>query len=99
MSYDRNPKEAVDDPEPIVDRDPNDGLIITTREWIEWHLAKALTSAEIEELRKRLTHYGDDAGLEELNCLVEPKRFDFNRLSHVAVTKYATKSDLKGLTW
>jgi hypothetical protein len=99
MNHDRNPKEAVDDPEPIVDRDPNDGLIITTPEWIEWHLAKALTSAETEELRERLTHYGDEAGLEELNYLVEPTRFDFNRLSHVAVTKYATRSDVSGLEY
>ena len=42
---------------------------------------------------------GDEVGLEELNCLIEPTRFDFQRLLHMAEAKYATRSDVSGLEY
>jgi hypothetical protein len=99
MQYDHNPKDVVDDPEPIVDRDPNDGLIDPTPEWIEWHLSQPLTQDFVDGLRRRLEAYGDEVGLEELNSLTAPSRFDFQRLLHHAEAKYNTRSNLKVLTW
>jgi hypothetical protein len=103
MTHDRNPKEAVDDPEPIVDRNPNDGLLDRDdpnwSAWVEWHLSRPLTQDFIDGLRKKLEEYGDEVGLEELSCLIKPSRFDFQLLLNMAEAKYATKSDLKRLTW
>lgn len=103
MNYYQNPKDVVDDPEPIVDRDPNDGLIDQTDprfvEWVEWHLSQPLTQDSIEGLRKRLEDYGDEVGIEELSCLIEPTRLDFQRLLHLAEAKYSTRSNLKVLKW
>jgi hypothetical protein len=103
MKYDRDPKDAVDDPEPIVDRDTNDGCLDRDdpnwKAWVEWHLSQPLTQDFIDGLRKKLEEYGDEVGLEELNCLIEPTRFDFQRLLNMAQAKNETKSDLKGLTW
>ncbi len=103
MNYDRNPKEAVDDPEPIVDRDPNDGLLDRDHpnwtEWVQWHLSQPLTQDFIDELHTKLEEFGDEVGLEELSCLVKPTRFDFQRLLHLAEAKYATRSDVSGLEY
>lgn len=95
MGLDRNPKEVVDDPEPFIDRDPNTGLLEPTPEWVEWHLSKPLDDAQLADLTQKLTDYGDKAGLEELNCLITPTRFDHQRLLHLAKAKYGTRSDLK----
>ena len=103
MRDDRKPKGAVDDPEPIVDRDPNDGHLDRDdpnwTAWVEWHLSRPLTQDYIDGLRKKLEEYGDEVGLEELNCLVEPTRYDFQRLLHMAEAKFATRSDTSQLNW
>jgi hypothetical protein len=101
MACGRNPKEAVDDPEPIVDRDPNDGLIDQTDpkfgEWVEWHLSKPLTQDFIDGLRRKLEDYGDEAGLRELAGLERPTRFDHRRLLNIAEAKFRSPSNLTGL--
>ncbi len=103
MNYDRNPKDAIDDPEPIVARDPNDDCLDPEdpnwAAWVEWHLSHPLTQDYIDELRQMLENYGDQAGLAELARLDNPTRFDYQRLWNLAAAKYDTRSDLRELTW
>jgi hypothetical protein len=103
MANDRNFMEAVDDPEPIVDRDLNDGCLDPTDPnfpaWVEWHLSKPLTQEFIDGLRKKLEEYGDEVGLHELASIKAPTRFDFRRLLNVAEQKYRSPCDVSGLTY
>ncbi|MBT9455075.1 MAG: hypothetical protein IV097_00495 [Burkholderiaceae bacterium] len=96
---DVNPKDVPDDPEPIVDRDPNSGLIEPTPEWIQWHLSFPLTQDEIVGLRKQLTENGDENGLAELASIEHPTRFDYRQLANSTEAKYLSRSNLQLMEW
>lgn len=92
MTHDRNPTEAVDDPKPNVDRDPNDSPLDPEDpqfvKWVQRHLDFPLTQDHIDGLRMKLEGYGDEVGLEELSCLVQPTRADSQRLLYMAEYKF-----------
>jgi hypothetical protein len=77
-----------EDPEPVVDVDPTDGLLEPTPDWIAWHLAKPLIPTEVAELRALLERFGDEKGVRDLAALEQPTRFDHRRLLNIAELKY-----------